>query len=70
MVKILIDATLSGIPLTESFCLNDYIAKMFTKVICNISSGRVGNTADFEISISNLTHKLLPNTSFEKQKIA
>ena len=61
LVKILIDATLSGIPLSH-FCLNDYIAKMFTKVICNISSGRVGKIADFEISISNLTHKLPPNT--------
>ena len=39
-LKILIDATFSGIPLTESFCVNEYIAKIHTKIICNIISGR------------------------------
>ena len=67
MVKILIDATLSGIPLTESFLLERLHSENVYE-ICNISSGRVGNTADFKISISNLTHKLHPNTSFEKRK--
>ena len=38
LVKILLDATFSGIPLTESFCVNEYIAKIYTKFICNILS--------------------------------
>ena len=36
MVKILLDATFSGSQLTESFCVNEYIAKIYTKTICNI----------------------------------
>ena len=41
LVKILLDATFSGILLTESFCVNKYIAKIYTKIICNIFSGRM-----------------------------
>ena len=40
MVKILLDAKFSGIPLIESFCMNDYIARLYPKNICIISSGR------------------------------
>ena len=55
------------------FCENEYIAKIYTKIICNIFFWSVwysfeSNTADFEISIFNLTHKVLPNTSFEIRK--
>ena len=39
-VKILFDVTFSCIPLTGSFCVNEYILKFFTKTICNIFSGR------------------------------
>ena len=39
-VKILLDATLFCIPLTEAFCVNEYIAKIYTKILCNFFSGR------------------------------
>ena len=72
MVKIVLDATFSGIPLTESFCVNEHIAKIHTKIICNIffwsRCSFASNTADFEISIFNLTHKVPPSTSFEIRK--
>ena len=58
MVRILHEATFSGIQLTASFCVNEYIAKIYTTIICNIFSDRFDNTADFEISIFNLTHKI------------
>ena len=41
MVKILLDATFSGYPLTESYCVNECIAKNYTKIIGNIFSGRL-----------------------------
>ena len=52
------------------FCLNEYIAKIHTKIICNtifwsLQCSFASNKADFEISIFNLTHKVPPNTSFE-----
>ena len=52
------------------FCVNEYIANIHTKIICNIffwslQSSFARNKADFEISIFNLTHKVPPNTSFE-----
>ena len=61
LIKILIDATFSGSPLTESFCVNEYIAKIHTKIICNIFFWSLrclfaSNKADFEISIFNLVH--------------
>ena len=37
--------------------MNDYIAKMYVKII-----------SDFEISTSNFTHEVPPNTSFEIRK--
>ena len=43
LVKILLDATFSGIPLTESFLrLHEqiHIGKIYTKIICIIFSGR------------------------------
>ena len=41
LVKTLLDASFSGISLTESFfCVNKYIAKLYTKIICIIFSGR------------------------------
>ena len=52
--------------------MDEYIAKIYTKTIGNIFSGRfgsfAGNTADFKISIFNLTHKVSPSTSFEIRK--
>ena len=36
LVKILLDPTFSGIPLTELFCVNEYIATIYAKIICNI----------------------------------
>ena len=42
--------------------MNEYIAKIYTKIICNIFSGRVDVHLQviqpiFEISMFNLTHK-------------
>ena len=53
--------------------MNNYIKKMYTKKVCNISSGRNGVcllviTGGFEISILNLTHKVPLNTSYEIRK--
>ena len=53
--------------------MNKYIAKIHTKIICNIffwspQCSFASNTADFEISIFNLTHKVPPRTSFEIRK--
>ena len=36
LVKILLDATFSGIPLTVVFCVNEYIVKIYAKIIGNI----------------------------------
>ena len=54
------------------FCVNDYFAKMNTKIAINISSGRNGVrleviqcTAVFETSVFILTRKDYLNTSFE-----
>ena len=73
LVKILLDATFSGIPLTESFCVNEYIAKIHTKIFCNIffwslRCSFASNKAGFENSIFNLPHKVPPSTSFEIRK--
>ena len=57
------------------FCVNEYIAKIYTEIICNIFFPIAlmfiitSNTADFEISIFNLTHKVPSSTSFEIRKI-
>ena len=53
--------------------MNEFIAKMYTKIICNIFSGHFDvhlqfNTADFEISIFNITHKVAQNSSLEIRK--
>ena len=53
--------------------MNEYIAKIHTKIICNIffwslQCSFASNTADFEISIFYLTHKVPPSTSFEIRK--
>ena len=42
--------------------MNEYIAEIYTKIICNIffwslRCSFASNTADFEISIFNLTHR-------------
>ena len=55
------------------FCINEYIAKFFTKIICNIFYWSLwcsfaSNTADFEISLFNLTHKVPPSSLFEIRK--
>ena len=73
MVKILLDATFSGIPLTEPFLrerihsensYENHVYHFFWSLLCLFA----GNKADFEISIFNLTHKVHPNTSFEIRK--
>ena len=53
--------------------MDEYVAKIYAKIICNIFSGHfdvhfASNTADFEISIFNLTHKVPQSTSFEIRK--
>ena len=53
--------------------MNEYIAKIYTKIIGNIFSGRFDvhlqvYTTDFKISKFNLTHKVPPSTSFEIRK--
>ena len=53
--------------------MNEYIAKINTKIICNIFSGRFDvhlqvKKPIFEISIFNLTHKVPLSMSFEIRK--
>ena len=53
--------------------MNEYIAKIYTKIIGNIFFWSLGcsfasKTADFNNSIFNLTHKVPPSTSFEIRK--
>ena len=36
LVKILPATTFSCIPLAASFCVNEYMAKIYTKIICHI----------------------------------
>ena len=72
IVKIRLDATFSGIPSTKSFGGYDYIGKMYTKIICNICSGR------FDVRLQEIQPFLKfpylisliksPNTSFEIRK--
>ena len=55
------------------FCVNEYIAKIHTKIFCNIffwslRCSFASNKAGFENSIFNLTHKVPPSTSFEIRK--
>ena len=55
------------------FCANEYIAKIYMKIICNIFFWSLrclfaSNKADFEFSIFNLTHKVPTSTSFEIRK--
>ena len=55
------------------FCVNECIAKIYTKIIGNIFFWSLGcsfasNTADFKISIFNLTYIVPPSTSFEIRK--
>ena len=73
MVKILPDAKFSGIPLTASFFREQIHSENYTKIICHVffyslKCSFASNTADFEISIFNLTHKVPPKTSFEIRK--
>ena len=73
MVKILLDASFSGYPLTESFLrermhsenlYENHWYYFFWSLGCSFAS----NTADFIISIYNPTHKVPLNTSFEIRK--
>ena len=55
------------------FCVNECIAKIYTKIIGNIFFWSLGfsfasNTADFKISTFNLTHKVQQSTPFEIRK--
>ena len=71
MVKILPDATFSGIPLLASFLrerihsenlYENHLSRFFFLVALMFIAS---NTADFDISIFNLTRKVPPNTLFE-----
>ena len=73
LVKILPEATFSCIPLAASFLrerihsenlYENHLSRFFWSLWCSFAS----NTADFEISIFNLTHKVTPNMSFEIRK--
>ena len=73
MIKILLDATFSDIPLIESFLrerihsensYENHLSHFFWSLRSSIAS----YTADFEISIFNLTYKVPPSTSFEIKK--
>ena len=73
LVKILLDAIFSDIPMTESFLherlhsenvYENHLLHFFWSLWCSFAS----NTADFEISMPNLTHKVPLNTSFEIRK--
>ena len=73
LVKILFDTTFSGIKMTESILrerlhsknvYENHLLHFFWSLWCSFTS----NTADFEISIPNFTHKVPPNTSFEIRK--
>ena len=53
--------------------MNKYIARIYTKIICNIFSGRFDVHLQviqpiLIFSIFNLTHKVPPSTSFEIRK--
>ena len=55
------------------FCVNDYIAKMYMKIACNISSGRYGDRLQvihpfLKFSYFFLTHKVPLIISFELRK--
>ena len=73
LVKFLLDATFSGIPLTESFLReqihreNLYENHLYYFVLVNWYSF-ASNTADYKISIFNRTCKVPPSTSFEIRK--
>ena len=69
MVKILLDATFSGVPMTESFLR----VRLHSENVCNISSGRfdvhlqvIQPIFKFPYLISLI--KYPPNTSFEIKK--
>ena len=70
MVKILLDATFSGIPMTESFLReqihseNLYENHFFLVALVFICK----EYSQFEIFIFNLTHKVPPSTSIEIRK--
>ena len=73
LVKILPDATFSGIPMTASFLrerihsenlFENHLLHCFWSLWCSFAS----NTADFEISIFNLTNTVPPNTQLEIRK--
>ena len=48
--------------------MNECIAKIYTKIIGSLGCSFASNTADFKISIFNLTHKVPQSTSFEIRK--
>ena len=53
--------------------MNEYIAKIYTKIIRNMFSGRFDVhlqliKPNYEISTFNLTHKVPPHTSFDIRK--
>ena len=73
LFKILLDATFSGIPLTESFLrerihsenlYENHLYHSFWSFWCSFAR----NIANFEISIFKLTHKVSPITSIEIRK--
>ena len=74
LVKILLDATFSGYPLTESFLCEQIHSEnsyenhwqhFFWSLLCSFAS----NTADLKNSIFNLTHKVPPEYVIWNKKI-
>ena len=70
MFKICLDATFSGIPLTESFLMEPINSeklyeKSFVTFFLVALMFFASNAADFEISTFNLTHNVPPSMSFE-----
>ena len=70
LVKILLILRFLAFNWKSRFSVSEYIAKIYTKIICNIFSWSLwclfaSCTADFKIFIFNLVHKVPPSTSFE-----
>ena len=73
MVKIELDATSLAVSLHCSFCVNDYIAKIFAKIACNNFFWSLwclfaSNAAVSDILTIILAHKLSLNTSLKLKK--
>ena len=73
LVKILLDATFSGIPVTESFLREQIQSENLHEnhlyhFVWSLWCSFARNISNFEISIFNLTHKVPQSTSIEIRK--